>query len=181
MTTLRSTLPLVDAAVLAPVYRDATGRLVLVLVVRGPRGIHGNQVALPGGRREPSDASFLDTALREAEEEIGLGHSGVEVLARLPIVETMATGYRIAPYLGRLTERPPAWRIQEEEIAGVLEVPIEDLARPEAHAEEVWQLPTWPRPYRVPFYRIGPYQVWGATYRIVQPLLPRLLAGEWEV
>ncbi|HEY3110169.1 MAG TPA: NUDIX domain-containing protein, partial [Chloroflexota bacterium] len=59
----------VEAAVLAPVYRDAEGRLRLVLILRGPRGVHGSQIALPGGRREPGDRDLLATALREAEEE----------------------------------------------------------------------------------------------------------------
>jgi hypothetical protein len=55
------------------------------------------------------------------------------------------------------------------------------LLHPEAHAIEIWQLPNWPEPREIPFYRIGPYKLWGATYKIVEPLLPRLLAGEWDV
>ena len=42
-------------------------------------------------------------------------------------------------------------------------------------------LPGWPEPREIPFYRLGPYKLWGATYKIVEPLLPRLLAGEWDV
>lgn len=181
MTTIRAARPLVDSAVLVPVFRCADGRIRLVLVVRAPHGIHGGQVGLPGGRREPEDADFLATALREAEEEIGLSPADVEVLAPLPIVETLTTGFRIAPFLARLQGSPPAWRRQEAEIAEVLEVAIDDLARPEAHGEEEWHLPVWPAPRRVPFYRLGPHKLWGATYRIVHPLLPRLLAGEWQI
>jgi 8-oxo-dGTP pyrophosphatase MutT (NUDIX family) len=181
MTSLRATLSLVDAAVLAPVYRDERGALRLVLVVRGPSGIHGDQVALPGGRRETVDTDLRATALREAQEEIGLKRESVEVLADLPVVETVTTGYRIAPFLGRLSSPPPAWRPQEDEIAEVLEVPISDLARPEAHGEETWRFPAWPEPRRIPFFIVGPYKLWGATYRIVRPLVPRLLAGEWAI
>ncbi|HEV8634139.1 MAG TPA: CoA pyrophosphatase [Chloroflexota bacterium] len=171
----------VEAAVLAPVYRDAAGRLRLVLVRRGPRGVHGGQLALPGGRREPEDADLLATALREAEEEIGLDRRAVEVLAALPVVTTATTGFRIAPFLGRLAGPPPAWRRQESEIAEVLEVAIDDLARPETHREEPMRSPGWPEPRLVPYYRVGEHRLWGATYRIVQPLLPRLLAGEWPI
>jgi 8-oxo-dGTP pyrophosphatase MutT (NUDIX family) len=181
MTTLRVTLALVDSAVLAPLYRGADGRLRLVFIRRSPFGVHGGQIAFPGGRREPEDADLLTTALREAEEEIGLDRAMVEVLATLPVIATVATGFRVAPFLGRLEGPPPIWRRQETEIDEILEVPLEDLLHPEAHAVEIWQLPGWPEPREIPFYRIGPYKLWGATYKIVEPLLPRLLAGEWEV
>jgi 8-oxo-dGTP pyrophosphatase MutT (NUDIX family) len=181
MTTLRTTLSLVDSAVLAPVYRDPDGRLRLVFIRRSPHGQHGGQIAFPGGRREPKDASLLQTALREAEEEIGLSPRQVRVLAALPVIATVATGFQIAPFLGRLAGPPPVWRRQETEIDEILEVPIDDLLRPETHAVEQWQLPDWPGPRPIPFYWIGPHKLWGATYKIVESLLPRVLAGEWEL
>jgi 8-oxo-dGTP pyrophosphatase MutT (NUDIX family) len=181
VTTLRSTLAIVDSAVLAPVYRDPQGRVRLVFIRRGPRGIHGGQIAFPGGRREPEDADLLATALREAEEEIGLDPRTVDVLSALPVIATTSTGFRVAPYLGRLSGPPPTWRRQETEVDEILEVPIEDLLHPEAQGIEDWQLPGWPAPRPVAFYRIGPHKLWGATHRIVEPLLPRLLAGEWDI
>jgi len=57
----------------------------------------------------------------------------------------------------------PNWRRR-------LPVPLEDLTRPDAHAVEYWQLPGWPAPREIPFYRIGPYKLWGATYRIVESI-----------
>jgi 8-oxo-dGTP pyrophosphatase MutT (NUDIX family) len=60
------------AAVLVPVYRDEDGRLRLVLIVRTDRGLHGGQLALPGGKADADDETLMATALREAEEEIGL-------------------------------------------------------------------------------------------------------------
>jgi 8-oxo-dGTP pyrophosphatase MutT (NUDIX family) len=181
VTTLRSTLALIDSAVLAPVYRDAQGGVRLVLVVKGPGGRHGGQVAFPGGRREADDPDLLTTALREAEEEIGLSRTDVEILSDLPVIETTSTGFRVAPFLGRLTGPPPVWRRQETEIAEILEVPLSTLADPSLRGEEVWELPGWPGGRHVAFYRIGPHKLWGVTYRIVEPLLPRLLAGEWDV
>jgi 8-oxo-dGTP pyrophosphatase MutT (NUDIX family) len=180
VTTLRVTLALVDSAVLAPLYRDAEGRLRLVFIRRSPFGRHGGQIAFPGGRREPEDPDLLTTALREAHEEIGLDRDRVDILAALPVIETMATGFRVAPFLGRLNGPPPVWRRQETEIDEILEVPLEDL-QPETHAVEIWQLPGWPEPREIPFYRIGPYKLWGATYKIVEHLIPRLLADEWPV
>ena len=170
MTTLRATLSLVDSAVLAPLYRDPQGALRLVFIRRGPHGIHGGQIAFPGGRREPEDADLLATALREAHEEVGLDPASVEILTALPVIETMVTGFRVAPFLGRLNGPPPTWRRQETEIEEILEVRLQDLIRPEAHAVEQWQLPGWPGPRPIPFYRIGPYKLWGATYRMLESI-----------
>jgi 8-oxo-dGTP pyrophosphatase MutT (NUDIX family) len=167
VTTLRTSLKLIDSAVLAPMYRDPQHRLRLVFIRRSPHGIHGGQIAFPGGRREPEDADLLATALREAEEEVGLDPRTVDVLAELPVIETMATGFRVAPFLGRLIGPPPTWRRQETEIDEILEVPVDDLVRPDAHDVELWQLPGWPEAREIPFYRIGQYKLWGATYRIV--------------
>ena len=158
---------MVDAAVLAPIYRDADGRLRFVFIRRSPFGRHGGQIAFPGGRREPEDADLLATALRESEEEIGLSRRLVTVLTELPVIETVATGFRVAPFLGRLAGEPPVWQRQESEIDEILEVPFDDLLRPEAHAVEFWQLPDWPQAREIPFYWIGEYKLWGATYRIV--------------
>ena len=158
---------LVDSAVLAPLYRDPQGRLRLVFIRRSPHGVHGGQIAFPGGRREAEDADLLATALREAEEEVGLDPRSVRVLAELPIVETVATGFRVAPFLGWLNGPPPTWRRQETEIDEILEVPLEDLSQPGAHAVQQWQLPGWPEPRDIPFYWIRTYKLWGATYRIL--------------
>jgi 8-oxo-dGTP pyrophosphatase MutT (NUDIX family) len=160
---------LVDSAVLAPLYRDPAGSLRLVFIRRSPHGLHGGQIAFPGGRREPQDADLLQTALREAEEEVGLKPHEVKVLTELPVIETVATGFRVAPYLGWLAGAPPTWRRQETEIDEILEVRVQDLG-PESHAVELWRLPGWPEAREVPFYWIGQYKLWGATYRIVESI-----------
>jgi 8-oxo-dGTP pyrophosphatase MutT (NUDIX family) len=169
-----------DAAVLVPVYRDPEGALRLVLLRRAEGGLHGGQIALPGGKRDPGDASLRETAIREASEEIGLPAAAVEILADLPVLETRTTGFRIAPFLARI--RPPAsWVIAESEVAEVIVVRIEDLLAPGVHGDAIETFPTWKEPHRISFYRIGAHRLWGATYRILHPLLPRLVAGEWEV
>ncbi len=95
-------------------------------------------------------------------------------------METIRTGFRIFPFLARISP-PEQWRLDEREIAEVIEIGVRELARPDAHGEELRQLPAWPEPQRIPFFRVGPYQLWGASYRILRPLIPRLLAGEWEL
>ena len=175
-----------EAAVLVPVFRR-TGRartenrddLHLIVVRRAEGGIHGGQLAFPGGKRDPEDASLRDTALRESYEEIGLDGK-VEILEQLSAVGTLTSGFRVTPFLARIVP-PTAWRLDEREIAEVLDVRLTDLERPRAHGEEMKDFPTWKVPRLIPFYRVGPYKLWGLTYRILRPLVPRLLAGEWEV
>jgi 8-oxo-dGTP pyrophosphatase MutT (NUDIX family) len=169
-----------EAAVLVPVYRAQDGELVVVLVRRAQGGAHGGHLALPGGQRDPSDADLAATALREANEELGLASGQVELLAALAVVETQTTGFRIAPFLARVTVLAP-WRPQEGEIAEVVELPVAELAGPEVRAEEVRAFPTWPAPRRIRLWRVGRHEVWGVTYRILEPLVPRLLAGEWRL
>jgi 8-oxo-dGTP pyrophosphatase MutT (NUDIX family) len=169
-----------EAAVLVPVYRRQDGELMVVLIRRPQGGPHGGQLALPGGQREPTDADLAATALREANEELGLTADHVELLAALPVVETQTTGFRIAPFLARLPMVVP-WRRQEREVAEVVELPVAELARPEVRVEEVRNFPTWPAPRRIRLWRVGRHEVWGVTYRILDPLVPRLLGGEWPL
>lgn len=168
------------AAVLVPLFRDRGGELRLVVVRRAEGGLHGGQLAFPGGKQDPQDASLRDTALRETHEEIGLGGGRVEILEDLPAAGTLTSGYRVAPFLARIVP-PESWHLDEREIAEVLEVPLADLARRRAHDREIKSFPTWPEPRWVPFYRIGEHKLWGLSYRILKPLVPRLLAGEWKV
>ena len=164
---------------LVPLYRDSEGDLRIVLIRRGEGGLHGGQLAFPGGKRDPGDATMLDTALREVAEEIGLARGVIDVIAALEPFETRTTGFRIHPFLARV-ERPKTWNVAVAEVAEVLEPPLAAFG-PGSHATEEWQLKGWPRPYTISYYRIGEHQLWGATYRILHALLPRLVAGEWEL
>ena len=169
---------LIQSAVLVPVFRRDDGEVRLLLVRRGDQGPHGGQLAFPGGKCEPGDASPLATALREAREEVGIVREHVEVLASLPPIETLTTGFMIHPFLGRL-DPPWRWEMQTGEIVEVLEVRVSEFIRPENRGEEMAHFPTWPAAKHVTFCRVGPYRLWGATYRIVESLVPHLLAGEW--
>ncbi|MBO2011894.1 NUDIX hydrolase [Hymenobacter negativus] len=173
-TTLR------ESAVLIPVFRNASGEATLVLVRRGDHGVHGGQLAFPGGKRDPTDASLLGTALRETEEEIGLPAPAIEVLAALPPVQTRTSGFHIAPFLARIVP-PLTWRFSQPEIAEVLEVPLRHFTDPANAGQELWHFPSQPTPELISFWRVGPHHLWGASYRMLLPLLPRLLAGEWEL
>jgi 8-oxo-dGTP pyrophosphatase MutT (NUDIX family) len=110
------------AAVLIPIVAHAEGLNVLFTQRTTHLRSHSGQVAFPGGRAEPGDASAEFTALREAEEEIGLRPESVEVLARLPDYRTR-TGYVVTPVIGLLTP-PLALTPDPHEVAEIFEVPL---------------------------------------------------------
>lgn len=176
-TAIRAT----PSAVLVSVFRDVADELRLVLILRGERGIHGGQVGLPGGKREPADASLLETALREVEEEIGLARADIEILAPLEPLTTQTSGFRVHPYLARI--KPPRhWRLASGEIAGIVTPRVRALADPSAHHTETLSFPTWPQNRPVDCILIeGRHLLWGVTLRVIEPLLPRLLAGDWAI
>jgi 8-oxo-dGTP pyrophosphatase MutT (NUDIX family) len=171
---------MIDAAVVIPVYRSLDGELHIVMILRNPGGVHGGQIAFPGGKHDPSDETMLDTALREVREELGLVITKDDVLAELAMEQTRTTGYRVFPYLARIA-LPERWEIAEREIAEILDVKLRDLARPEAQDKMIERFPTWQKAEQVSFYRVGEHRLWGLSYRILRPVISRLLAGEWNV
>ena len=170
MTTLRTTLSLIDSAVLAPLYRDAQGRLGLVFILRSPLGRHGGQIGFPGGRREPEDPDLLTTALREAEEEIGLSREFVEPIGYLDLYAT-AFGFRILPTVARVR---PGFKlvINEGEVVDAFEVPLAFLMDPanhQIHSKEFRGIERFY--YAMPF---AERYIWGATAGILRVLYERI-------
>ncbi len=169
-----------NAAVLAPVFRDAGGVLRILLLVRTDRGVHGGQLGLPGGRPEPGDRDFLATALRETQEEVGLSAEEVEVLAALEPLETMATGFRVHPFLGRIPG-DSVFQPQPEEVAGLLTPSVESLGAVTARQQLRFTSNHFREPLDVEGIAIEGHVLWGMTLRLLDDLVPRLLAGEWPV
>jgi 8-oxo-dGTP pyrophosphatase MutT (NUDIX family) len=116
------------AAVLIPVIAHADGLTVLFTQRTHHLKSHSGQVSFPGGRAEPGDASAEFTALREAQEEIGLAPERVEILGRLPEYHTR-TGFRVTPVIG-LVEPPLELAPDPREVASVFEVPLAYLLDP---------------------------------------------------
>jgi 8-oxo-dGTP pyrophosphatase MutT (NUDIX family) len=156
-----------DAAVLVPLHGDP---LTAVFTERrADLRRHAGEISFPGGRQDEPDEDLRMTALREAEEEIGLPASEVELVGALPPVGTFVTGYRIHPFVGRI---PPGrvWTVQETEVAQVLEFSLRDLVA----GHEMKRLVRKGVPIKTPTYTVDGHLIWGATGRIVQSLLERL-------
>lgn len=167
--------PPVESAVLVALLQGAAGDPRILLIRRVNRGAHAGQIALPGGRREPGDRSLAATAIRETVEETGAAAEGITLLESLPAVHTLTTGFRIQPFLARI-ERPARWVPEPAEVDAIIELPVADLLHPDAHRRERIALPGMDTPTEFPCLRVGAVRIWGATWRILSPLLPRLAA-----
>ncbi len=130
---------------------------------------HAGEISFPGGRRDPEDASLADTALREAEEEIGLPRAEVRLLWDLPPTSTFATNYLIHPYVGQI----PAgleWLASTAEVDEVLELPLPALRSGRTRT----RLERRGISFETDAYVVAEHLIWGATARILENLLDRL-------
>ena len=140
-------------------------RLYFVLTKRTEKVLnHKGQISFPGGRREVGDPSLAHTALREAEEELGIALTEAELLGALTVHHTSASNYDIHPFVAYLPYRPE-FHPSEAEVAEVLDVPLADLLDPARLVEENWMLRG--REAIVPFFLLNGHKVWGATGTIL--------------
>jgi 8-oxo-dGTP pyrophosphatase MutT (NUDIX family) len=149
-----------QAGVLLLLYPLA-GALHLVLTVRtAGLNFHGGQISFPGGGREEGDTSLLDTAVREACEELGVCRDALGVLGPLTPVYVPPSNNLVHPFVACARSRP-AFHPDAREVAALLEVPLARLLDPQSRQEEVRVRDGVA--LRVPFYALGEHKVWGAT------------------
>lgn len=161
-----ASFPGMRAAVLVPIY-EADGRLHLIMT-RRPDDMrsHPGDVVFPGGMIDVADAGPVETALREAAEEVGLGPDHlVEILGGLAAVHTRSVTMQIVPVVARV-RRPDQFVTQPEEVSAVLEPAIDDLLD-----ESRWQTRFWGPGRKMWFYEFPEGVLWGATAFMVQDLL----------
>lgn len=158
---------LVPAAVLL-LLRNRGGPRVIFAKRTERVAHHRGQIAFPGGIVETWDGSRLEAALREAEEEIGLPASAVEILGMLDDTETRATRFVITPFVG-VIRKPVRYRPDGKEIERVLEVPLAALLDPANFRVEMTERDGHTQPLY--FYDYGGETIWGATARILKQFL----------
>jgi 8-oxo-dGTP pyrophosphatase MutT (NUDIX family) len=154
------------ACVLVPLIRDDRGWAVLFTRRSENLASHSGQIAFPGGSVEGEEA-LEDAAIREAEEEVGIPRSSVELIGRLDDLVTHS-GFLVAPFVGIVHERAE-YVMQETEVVEIFEVPIEALMNPKN--PEVRYVPFRNRMYPTYFYHHESYEIWGLTGRMVKAFL----------
>lgn len=167
---------LTPAAVLVPMILRPTGITILLTQRTAHLRDHAGQVSFPGGRSEAHDADAVATALREAEEEVGLASTQVEVLGCLPEYRT-GTGFSVTPVVG-LVHPPLNLRLDDFEVAEVFEPPLEFLLHPANRRRETIDVRGALREYwAIPWEG---FFIWGATAGMLVSLA-RYLGVESEL
>lgn len=156
-----------QGAVLLLLY-PREGRLFLLLTRRSEHVLrHKGQISLPGGAREPGDASLWWTALREAAEEVAVAPEEVRYVGVLSPLYVAASHFEVHPFVGYAPERPN-FAPSDYEVAALIEMPLHRILEEDAKREEVWVRDGSER--RVPLYLWGDHIIWGATAMILTEL-----------
>src|SRR5438876_9278690 len=125
---------------------------------------HSGEIAFPGGAADVSDVSPIVTALREAQEEIGLAPTRVEVLGIMAPVFTVVSNFLITPVVAYLPEGPGTLQLQTSEVAELILLPLQGLANPVIYHTEQWVRDDVQ--HTVYFFDYGSYRIWVATARM---------------
>jgi 8-oxo-dGTP pyrophosphatase MutT (NUDIX family) len=158
-----------EAAVLVPLFGHPEEPGIIFTERRHDLRRHAGEISFPGGRRDHPDEPLMTTALREAEEEIGLAPADVEIVGALPPIGTFVTGYKVHPFVG-LIESGMEFKASPAEVETVLAFHIDRLREGFAMRRLIRR----GVPIRTPTYLVDHHLIWGATARILGELLKRL-------
>ncbi|HEY3387424.1 MAG TPA: CoA pyrophosphatase [Saprospiraceae bacterium] len=162
-----------DAAVLLTLFEKTPGDWHLIFIRRTAthdQDKHSGQVAFPGGKKDATDPDLMYTALREAEEEIAIDLSGIDVLGPLTPLYITVSKFLVHPYLAYSWKAPQLTR-QEREIEEILEVPLTRFFEADVRYETRIKLTTGIILNHVPAFRVEEHVIWGATAMILSELL----------
>jgi 8-oxo-dGTP pyrophosphatase MutT (NUDIX family) len=157
-----------EAAVLVPMHGWPEHPGLVFTERRSDLSRHAGEISFPGGRRDGGE-SLLETALREAEEEIGLARERVEVAGALPPIGTFVTNYKVHPFVG-LIEDGMRFEPNPTEVESVLVASLDELAS--AYAKR--RLVRRGVPIKTDTYVVSDKLIWGATARILRDLFEHL-------
>lgn len=156
------------ASVLALIVPRPNGTPAVVLTVRREDlPDHAGQISFPGGQREGTE-TLVETALREAEEEIDLDPASVTLLGSLTPLYIPPSNFCVHPHVG-IVPHAPSLTPMDREVERVLHAPLDRLLAPEARVVEPWTL--YGMEVEVPYYDVEGHTVWGATAMMLAEML----------
>ncbi|WP_026997720.1 NUDIX hydrolase [Flectobacillus major] len=157
-----------ESAVLVLFY-PSDGEIYLPLILRPAYdGVHGGQMAFPGGRKEKEDENLIRTAMREAQEEIGIRLTDVKVLGQLSKLYIAASNFYVQPVIGVMNFKPDFYP-DPREVDHVIEVPLKELLNPSIIGRKILQVRG--NEVDAPFYDIQDHTVWGATAMMIAEII----------
>ncbi len=161
----------VESAVLVPLFLAGEPLEPHVVLTRRRSDMrrHAGEISFPGGRRDAADADLAATALREAEEEIGLARERVRLIANLPATSTLATKYVIHPFVGAIPAGV-AWQLSAKEVDAVIELPLSAIRSGRTRT----RLERRGVSFEIDAFAVEDTIVWGATARILESLFEHL-------
>ena len=161
-----------EAGVLALLFpKEKTWHLTLILRQNNnPNDRHGGQVSFPGGKRDQTDADLQATALREAEEEVGIDRNSINILGALSELYIPVSNFKVQPYVG-FVDSTPQFVPQPSEVQAILEVPF--LHFLDNNTRRVKDLKLYPQLTLrdVPYFAVADQTVWGATAMMISELV----------
>jgi 8-oxo-dGTP pyrophosphatase MutT (NUDIX family) len=157
------------SAVLALFY-PADDKISMVFIKRAEyQGVHSGQISFPGGGWEKGDKDLVDTALREAEEEIGVYREAVTAIGKLTDLFIPPSNFLVTPIVGYIAERPE-FIPDSDEVESILEISLDDLLDDSNILEK--EITIFPDvPLKVPSFYIDGHVIWGATAMILSELI----------
>jgi 8-oxo-dGTP pyrophosphatase MutT (NUDIX family) len=165
------------AAVLILLYPNGQSLYTVFIKRTKYLGIHSGQISLPGGKMEKYDADINTTALREAEEEIGINRNDIMILGCLSQLLIPVSNMLVSPVIGYIPYKPN-FNMHPGEVAELIETSIEEFLRPEVVQNKIEKI-LFTKAV-VPFYNIDGNHIWGATAMIISEfteLLRRIKSG----
>lgn len=158
----------IPGAVLILLYMKE-GHLFTVLIQRPSYpGVHSDQVSFPGGKSERGDETLIDTAKREAEEEIGVLFHAINIRGTLSSVFIPVSNIMVTPFVGSISS-PPVFKPNQQEVKFIIEAKISDLAN--ICPVKMKKIKVRGQEIRVPFYELGDIHIWGATAMIISEFI----------
>lgn len=150
-----------EGAVLMLLYPHNGVMHTSLILRQSYKGVHSGQVAFPGGRRDPGDPDLTYTALREAQEEVGLSPEHVEIIGSLSDIFIPPSNFLVSPFIGFSAYRPD-FIADPREVAAILETPIDSFLKEDAITYRKVMLSNGVR-LKVQCFALGDQIVWGAT------------------